>query len=210
MVLHQKKFSAHVKSVCYGDGMVIAAVGNRIHILNSDFVESQTIPGTQVDTIALYTRDSRGEFYYIISGRLELKKLNENLEVQSIRNAPAKKVFWVKDRKTKKIQLAFLTTSDPFPNGCRFHYETGYTEPLGWRYEILPEPQTEERIYKTDMNASLACFEGKPPYRQMIFENYSGIWFFQCSFHHIRGNLSAKKNQVFIRQNGGIIDGDPE
>jgi len=204
--LHKKELSAHVKSVCYGNGNIIVASGTNILILDEDFTESILIQGTQIRPIRVVVENYDGNGYYLISDNGEIKKLDLNLRIQKIRKTTSKSSFvWAKDRRTERIQMAFLPNKLQI-KGVRYTYETSQMEPLGWCYKFMDSrvDTEEQRIYP--MGNRLLLVNNKPPYNKIIYENYSGLYFFGCSFKEIRGNLSLINNQEFIRQNGGVLD----
>lgn len=102
--------------------------------------------------------------------------------------------------------MAFLPWKR-FRYGARYSYETDHFEPLGWRYEFVDIPEysddDEQRFYK--MDSSLLVIERFPPYRKIVYTNYSGIWIFGCSFNCIHGDMSNRRNISFLIQNGGIV-----
>src|SRR5699024_9973556 len=137
----------------------------------------------------------------------EVKKLNHDLIVQNMRFTGSKTGFvWVRDRLTKSIQMAFLSWKR-FPFGARYSYETDRIEPLGWRFVFVDTPvngDVDELLFYT-MDSSLLLIERFPPYRMIIYTNYTGIWIFGCSFNGIRGDIGNRRNIGFLIQNGGIV-----
>lgn len=204
--LRKKQFAGQIKSACYGSGYIIAASGINLILLDEDFSEMNVIQGTQIRAIRWVVDSYDGNGYYVLSGNGELKQLDQELTVRRIRNIQRKNQFiWVKDRRSGRPQLAFPPINSQ-KDGSRYTFETEQIEPLGWCYELLENlnDAEEQRIYT--MGSQLMQVNSKPPYNKFIYDNYSGLYFFGCSFRNIHGNLSQVSNQEFIRQNGGIVD----
>lgn len=206
-LLNRKIFSANIQCACYLKNEIAVGSGSNLIILDSDFSEEFVLQGSQIKPISLVSEDHNGNGYYIFSSNGEVKKLNHELIVQNMRFTGNKTGFvWVRDRLTNNIQMAFLPRKQ-FPFGARYSYETNHIEPLGWRYEFVDIPMIddddEQRFYK--MDTFLLVIERIPPYRKIIYTNYTGIWIFRCSFDGIRGDMSNRQNINFLINNGGII-----
>lgn len=206
-VLNRKVFSANIQCACYLRNGIAVGSGSNLIILDSDFSEESVLQGSQIKSIGVVSEDYEENGYYVFSSNGEVKKLNHDLIVQNMRFTGSKTGFvWVRDRLTKSIQMAFLPWKR-FPFGARYSYETDRIEPLGWRYEFVDIPvngdEDEQRFYK--MDSSLLVIERFPPYRKIIYTNYTGIWIFGCSFNGIRGDIGNRRNIGFLIQNGGIV-----
>lgn len=206
-VLNRKVFSANIQCACYLRNGIAVGSGTNLIVLDSDFSEESALQGSQIKQIGVVSEDYEGNGYYVFSSNGEVKKLNHELIVQNMRFTGSKTGFvWVRDRLTNSIQMAFLPWKC-FPFGARYSYETDRIEPLGWRYEFVDIPEysddDEQRFYK--MDSSLLVIERFPPYRKLIYSNYTGIWIFGCSFNGIHGNMSNRRNINFLIQNGGIV-----
>ncbi len=203
--LHKRVFSNSIISVCYGKDSIIASNGIDIIILEEDFSSNSIIRGTQARNIRHFIADYDGNGFYILSMSGELKKLDSKLTVERIRTTPSKTNFtWAIDRRTKRKQFAFKPTRSCL-DGLRYTYETAQAESLGWCYEFLDIP-THPDIRRYANDNKLMVIYNEPPYETLVFENYTGLHFYGCSFKGIRGNMSSDENQKFIRQNGGIIN----
>ncbi|OUP77719.1 hypothetical protein B5F08_08035 [Anaeromassilibacillus sp. An172] len=206
-VLNRKVFSANIQCACYLRNGIAVGSGTNLIVLDSDFSEESALQGSQIKQIGVVSEDYEGNGYYVFSSNGEVKKLNHELIVQNMRFTGSKTgCVWVRDRLTNSIQMAFLPWKR-FPFGARYSYETDRIEPLGWRYEFVDIPEysddDEQRVYK--MDSSLLVIERFPPYRKLIYSNYTGIWIFGCSFNGIHGDMSNRRNINFLIQNGGIV-----
>lgn len=206
-VLNRKVFSANIRCACYLRNGIAVGSGTNLIVLDSDFSEESALQGSQIKQIGVVSEDYEGNGYYVFSSNGEVKKLNHELIVQNMRFTGSKTgCVWVRDRLTNSIQMAFLPWKR-FPFGARYSYETDRIEPLGWRYEFVDIPEysddDEQRVYK--MDSSLLVIERFPPYRKLIYSNYTGIWIFGCSFNGIHGDMSNRRNINFLIQNGGIV-----
>lgn len=207
-VLNKKIFSGNVRCACYMKNGIIVGVSTNIVFLDNVFSEEWILQGSQIKSIRTVSESYDGDGYYLFSSNGELKKLDQQLVVQNMRFVGSKSQFaWVRDRQSNKIQMAFLPWKR-FPNGARYTYESDGTEPLGWCYELVDMPtysdEDERRFYK--MDAQLMVVERKPPYKKIIFNNYTGIWIYGCSFKRICGDIQEYHNIKFVVQNGGITD----
>ena len=206
-VVNRKVFSANIQCACYLRNGIAVGSGTNLIILDADFSEDLVLQGSQIKQIGVVSEDYEGNGYYVFSSNGEVKKLNHELIVQNMRFTGSKTGFvWVRDRLTNSIQMAFLPWKR-FRYGARYSYETDHFEPLGWRYEFVDIPEysddDEQRFYK--MESSLLVIERFPPYRKIVYTNYSGIWIFGCSFNCIHGDMSNRRNISFLIQNGGIV-----
>lgn len=205
-VLNKKVFSANIRCACYLRNGIAVGSGSNLIVLDSDFSEESVLQGSQIKQIGVVSEDYDGNGYYVFSSNGEVKKLNHELIVQNMRFTGSKTDFvWVRDRLTNGIQMVFLPWKC-FPYGARYSYETDRIELLGWRYEFIDIPEysdDEQRFYK--MESTLLVIERFPPYRKIIYSNYTGIWIFGCSFNGIRGDMSNRRNISFLIQNGGIV-----
>lgn len=205
-ILNRKTFSAKVLSACYINKEVAVGAGTNLFLLDTDFSEEAVLQGSQIRSINVVAEDYEGDGYYVFSSNGEIKKLNHELVVQSMRAISGKGSFvWVRDRLTNEIQMAFQP-SKYFPFGSRYSYETARLESLGWRYEFVDLPANnddEQEFYK--MYSSLLVIEKVPPYRKMQYTNYTGIRIFGCSFGGIQGDMATRRNSSFLVQNGGIV-----
>ena len=101
--------------------------------------------------------------------------------------------------------MCFLNSKE-YKNGVRYTFETDQKENLGWRYqfvdtELLSINETIPYIMGTELlKRNDRLQEGK-----LWFKNYRGIWIFDCSFNHIKGEMAEPLNIQFIKQNGGMI-----
>lgn len=212
LILNKKKFSTGVWCACYIKNGIAAGVGSSIVLLDPEFSENQRLRGVQIKPISIVSESYEDDDYYLFSANGEIKKLNSDLIVQNMRAIGYQSQFvWCRDRLSGEIQMAFLP-SEEFPYGSRYTYETDFLEPLGWRYEFVDLPvyteEDEQRFYKLD--SSLMVVERIPPYKKIIFPNYTGIWIFGCSFQKIQGDMAEEQNKKFLIQNGGIVDVDAE
>lgn len=206
-ILNRKVFSGYIQCACYLNSGVAVGAGSDLILLDANFSEESILHGSQIQSIETVIEDLEGNGYYILSSNGEVKKLNHELIVQNMRFTERKNgIVWARDRLTNNIQMAFLPW-DKFPFGARYSYETNYFEPLGWRYEFVDVPESSDddgqRYYK--MDSSLLVLEQLPPYRKIIYPNYTGIWIFGCSFDDIRGDMNNHRDLSFLIQNGGII-----
>ena len=205
-ILNRKTFSAKVLLACYINKGVAVGAGTNLFLLDTDFSEEVVLQGSQIRSINVVAEDYAGDGYYVFSSNGEIKKLNHELVVQSIRAVSGEGSFvWVRDRLTNEVQMAFQPSKD-FPFGSRYSYETARLEPLGWRYEFVDLPANnddEQEFYK--MYSSLLVIEKVPPYRKMQYTNYTGIWIFGCTFNGIKGDMATRRNSSFLVQNGGIV-----
>ena len=203
-ILNRKTFSEKVLSECYINKGVGAGIN--LFLLDTDFSEEAVLRGSQIRSINVVAEEYAGDGYYVFSSNGEIKKLNHELIVQSMRAISGKGSFvWVRDRLTNEIQMAFQPAKY-FPFGSRYSYEAARLEPLGWRYEFVDLPANnddEQEFYK--MYSSLLVIEKVPPYRKMQYTNYTGIWIFGCSFGGIQGDMATRRNSSFLVQNGGIV-----
>lgn len=210
-VLHKKTFQSDVQSACYRKGGLVASFGRSMMLLDEDFSEEAVLRGSQINPIGVVAGTLEGDGYMLFSYNGEVKKLDQQLVVRNMRKITRGPQFvWVRDRLTQTVQMAFLPRKTGL-NGARYTYECDRMEPLGWRYEFLDHPlydDDEQRIYK--MNTQLMVIDCKPPFRKIIYNNYTGIWIFGCSFLGIRGTMKEDRNQAFLVQNGGITDGNAE
>ncbi len=208
-VLNKKIFHSAVQCACYMKNGIAVGAGTNIIFLDFNFAEDYILQGSQTKSIMVISNSYDDNGYYILSSNGELKKLNQELIVQSMRFIVNKSQFaWVRDRLTNKIQMAFLP-SEQFQFGARYTYESDIVEPLGWRYEFVDTVSSdgnddEQQFY--NMHASIMLFERTPPYRKIEFTNYTGIWIFGCSFKNIRGDMKTQQNINFLVQNGGITN----
>jgi len=205
-ILNRKTFSEKVLSACYINKGVAVGAGINLFLLDTDFSEEAVLRGSQIRSINVVAEEYAGDGYYVFSSNGEIKKLNHELIVQSMRAISGKGSFvWVRDRLTNEIQMAFQPAKY-FPFGSRYSYEAARLEPLGWRYEFVDLPANnddEQEFYK--MYSSLLVIEKVPPYRKMQYTNYTGIWIFGCSFGGIQGDMATRRNSSFLVQNGGIV-----
>ena len=206
-IINKKKFTYNIHCADYLDNGIVVGGGINVIFLDSDFSENNILQGTQIKTIRTVIEDIEGKFYYVFSSNGEIKKVNNELIVQKIRYKSIKgSVIWARDRLTEDIQMAFSSIKN-FPFGARYNYETDNIEPLGWRYELIElyfDDTDEHRFYKAD--SSLIIVERFPPYKTMLYTNYTGIYIFGCSFKDIHGNISKDENSKFLIQNGGTIN----
>lgn len=207
IVLHKKTFSAHVSHACYIERGVAVAVGSNIVLLDHNFSEDKELRGAQIQPITIVSENLDGTGYVAFSSNGEIKKLSRELVIQNMRYVGKESSFaWARDRITDEIQMVFLH-SKKYPHGLRYSYDTDRTEPLGWSYELIdtyPHNDDVQRVYK--MDAQLMTIGNKPPYRKILFTNYTGIWIYGCSFNGINGEMKEPRNQKFLIQNGGVID----
>lgn len=205
-ILNRKTFSEKVLSACYINKGVAVGAGINLFLLDTDFSEEAVLRGSQIRSINVVAEEYAGDGYYVFSSNGEIKKLNHELIVQSMRAISGKGSFvWVRDRLTNEIQMAFQPAKY-FPFGSRYSYEAARLEPLGWRYEFVDLPANnddEQEFYK--MYSSLLVIEKVLPYRKMQYSNYTGIWIFGCSFGGIQGDMATRRNSSFLVQNGGIV-----
>lgn len=209
-VLNRKDFPSNVACACYTKNGIAIGIDTSIIFLDSDFAEEYALRGSQIKPIIMIRDSYDGNGYYMLSSNGELKKLDQELTVQSMRYVDYRSLFmWVRDRLTDKIQMAFLPFGD-FPFGARYTYDEDIIEPLGWRYEFLDSPSgfsEEDKQQFYNMHSSIMVIEKIPPYRKIEYTNYAGICIFGCSFGDIRGDMTKRGNMNFLIQNGGIIDG---
>lgn len=92
--------------------------------------------------------------------------------------------------------------------GIRYSFATDSQSPLGWRYRFLDtrieDEMKDERVIKA--GNSIMTVQSVPPYKKIFYDNYSGIWIFDCSFKGIKGGLADPEGCKLVRQNGGLTD----
>lgn len=208
-LVRKKVFSGNVRSVCYGNGVIVAGVSSNVVILEEDFTELINLRGSQVKSIVSVSKNPNGEGYYLVSSNGEIKMLDQKLRVRRVRKTQNKyKFVWARDRLTKEQQMCFLPLGD-YQNGLRYSFETNRFEHLGWRYEFLDLGMMDiaDNRHRYVLDTDLMVIGTEPPYDKLIYSNYGGIWIFGCSFRDMKGDISDHNNLQFLKQNGGVVNG---
>lgn len=103
-ILNRKTFSEKVLSACYINKGVAVGAGINLFLLDTDFSEEAVLRGSQIRSINVVAEEYAGDGYYVFSSNGEIKKLNHELIVQSMRAISGKGSFvWVRDRLTNEI-----------------------------------------------------------------------------------------------------------
>lgn len=211
-------------------GFVLAA-SRRVIILDDRGVVVNTLQGQSTSDILMFIPRSNGaaiedgndetgekEKYYLVSQEGAIKELDSRLNVLRIRKMVfpfGHKFVWVKDRKTKEIQMLF-GPNVLFPNGYRFSFETGKAIPSGWCFEMKT---THYNMYRkeyvissvnggNDRNKgkSAIVYDMRSKSEVYEYQNHAGIWIFGCSFRNIKGSMESRDSQLFLKKNGGIVN----
>ena len=200
-------------------GFVLAA-GKRVMILDDRGIIVNTLQGQSTSDIIMFIPRSNGvvvedrndetnelEKYYLISQEGAIKELDSHLNVLRMRQMifPSRFV-WVKDRKTKEIQMLFGPNA-LFPNGYRFSFETGKVIPSGWCFEMKTiHYNMYRREYVINQGKSAIVYDIRSKSEVYEYQNHTGIWIFGCSFRNIKGNMESANSQLFLKKNGGIVN----
>ena len=200
-------------------GFVLAA-GKHVIILDERGIMVNTLQGQSTSDIIMFIPRSNGvvvedrneetselEKYYLISQEGEIKELDSHLNVLRMRKIISPSRFvWVKDRKTKEIQMLFESNA-LFPNGYRFSFETGKVIPSGWCFEMkTTHYNIYRREYIINQGKSAIVYDIRSKSEVYEYQNHTGIWIFGCSFRNIRGNMEDANSQIFLKKNGGIVN----
>ena len=125
---------ADIISILY---KIVVGAANRVYLLETDFSTIEVLSGSQIKVISMFTYDPDGDGYYVLSKNGELKKLDNQLNVQRIRRVcHVNKFAWVKDRLTQEKQVFFLPSRE-YEYGIRYSYDRDLFMNLGWRYEFI-------------------------------------------------------------------------
>lgn len=200
-------------------GFVLAA-GRRVMILDDRGIIVNTLQGQSTSDIIMFIPRSNGvaaedrndetnelEKYYLISKEGAIKELDRHLNVLRMRqmNFPSRFV-WVKDRKTKEIQMLFGPNAF-FPNGYRFSFETGKAIPSGWCFEMkTTHYNMYRREYVINQGKLAIVYDIRSKSEVYEYQNHTGIWIFGCSFRNIKGNMESADSQLLLKKNGGIVN----
>lgn len=92
-ILNRKTFSEKVLSACYINKGVAVGAGINLFLLDTDFSEEAVLRGSQIRSINVVAEEYAGDGYYVFSSNGEIKKLNHELIVQSMRAISGKGSF---------------------------------------------------------------------------------------------------------------------
>lgn len=201
-------------------GFVLAA-GKQVMILDDRGIIVNTLQGQSTSDIIVFMPGSNdaaaedrndetneSEKYYLISKEGAIKELDSQLNVLRMRKMIFPSRFaWVKDRKTKEIQMLFEPNA-LFPNGYRFSFETGKITPAGWCFEMkTTHYNMYRREYVINQGKLAVVYDVRSKSEVYEYQNHTGIWIFGCTFRNIQGNMKSANSQLFLKKNGGIING---
>lgn len=201
-------------------GFVLAA-GKQVMILDDRGIIVNTLQGQSTSDIIVFMPGSNdaaaedrndetneSEKYYLISKGGAIKELDSQLNVLRMRKMIFPSRFaWVKDRKTKEIQMLFEPNA-LFPNGYRFSFETGKIIPAGWCFEMkTTHYNMYRREYVINQGKLAVVYDIRSKSEVYEYQNHTGIWIFGCTFRNIQGNMKSANSQLFLKKNGGIING---
>lgn len=207
LILRKKVLPEVVHCACYGkDDCICVGSGQSICVLSSDMTELAVFSSAKSSNIRTKQYAPDTDILYLLSTQNEIKQLDDHLRVKRIRRcSAASSLLWCRDRFTNDTQILF-TNSAEYPYGARYDYNTGFLQHLGWRYEALSQhPFHSEDSKIHNLGIALISVNTVPPYNKIIFENYSGVWIFDCTFRNIKGDMASEKNKQFLYQNGGVI-----
>lgn len=211
--------TANIHDIKYmRNGGFVLAIGKKVVILDergrvisklnqqsvSDIV--MFIPSSNAD--ALTDSLEKKEKYYLVSREGVVKELDDQLNVKRIRKVLlASRFVWVSDRKTKEVQMLF-GPNGVYPNGYRVSFETGVMIPSGWCFEMkTTRYNMYRREYVIKQGESAVVFDVRNESETYEYKNHTGIWIYGCSFYDIKGEMSSKDSQNFLRKNGGVVNG---
>lgn len=198
----------------------VLAVGKRVMILDDRGSIVNTLQEQSTSDIIMFMPRSDGmvvedendetndlEKYYLISQEGAIKELDSHLNILRMRKMISPSRFaWVKDRKTKEIQMLF-EPNDFFPNGYRFSFETGKAIPSGWCFEMRTIHYNMYRsVFIINQGQTAIIYDIRDKNSVFEYRNYTGIWIFGCSFKNIKGNMESVNSQLFLKKNGGIVN----
>lgn len=201
-------------------GGFVLASGKRVMILDDKGIIVNILQGQSTSDIIMFIPGSNDtvvedrseetnklEKYYLISRDGAIKELDRQLNVLRIRRMKFSSEFvWVKDRKTKEIQMLFGPNT-LFPNGYRFSFETGKVIPSGWCFEMKTTHYNMYRREAVINKKKLAVvYDIRSESEVYEYQNHTGIWIFGCNFKNIKGNMKSANSQLFLKKNGGLVD----
>ena len=97
-LVNKRVFNEKLGSACYGKDKIVVGAANMVYLLETDFSTIEVLSGSQIKVISMFTYDPDGDGYYVLSKNGELKKLDNQLNVQRIRRVcHVNKFAWVKD-----------------------------------------------------------------------------------------------------------------
>ena len=206
-LVNKRVFNEKLGSACYGKDKIVVGAANMVYLLETDFSTIEVLSGSQIKVISMFTYDPDGDGYYVLSKNGELKKLDNQLNVQRIRRVcHVNKFAWVKDRLTQEKQVFFLPSRE-YEYGISYSYDKDLFMNLGWRYEFidmtLNRSRESNKLYL--LESSLMNVGSSDTCGKIIYTNYGGIWIFGCSYKGIKGEMAEYKHKRFIEQNGGLV-----
>lgn len=205
------------------DGGFALTIGKRILIMDDKRIIVNVLQGQSTSNIIMFIPGINGGFienadnetkkknlerYYLVSQEGAIKEMDSHLNVLRIREMLFPSRFeWVKDRKTNEIQMLFGPNA-VFSNGYRLSFETGKVIPSGWCFEMKSTYYSMyKREYVINQGKTAVVYDARSKSEVYEFQNHTGIWIFGCSFNNIKGNMKRHDSQLFLRKNGGIING---
>lgn len=204
---------ANVNAVEYlRDGGFVLAVGKSVVVLDDRGKKINSLNKESVSGVVMFipcsNGDSRKDRHYLVSKECTIKELDEHLCVTRVRRVMRVARFvWVQDRKTKEIQMLFGPV-EKYPNGYCFSFETGKIIPSGWCFEMkTTHYDMQQREFITEQGTAAALYSVNDEKEHYEYVNHAGVWIFGSSFYGIKGEMAEKKFQLFLRKNGGMVDG---
>lgn len=206
--------AANVNAVQYlSNGGFVLAAGKKIVILDGKGKQKNVLRKESVSDVVMFTPRCNGasteERYYLMSREFGvLKELDEHLCVTRARRAMKSERFvWVKDRKSGETQMLF-GPAEKYPNGYRFSFETGKIIPSGWCFEVkTTHYDIQKREYVTEQGEAVALYSINDEKEHYEYVNHMGVWIFGSSFYGIKGEMAESRFQLFLKKNGGMVDG---
>lgn len=199
-----------VNAICYThDDSIIVCHGIYITLFKSDFSVQREYPGNYLPKILGISQ--RDNWTYLLSKNGELKLLDNDLTVHSVRNLKygIRSFCFAHDLTDATDFICVLGVTENDEEYCeRYDYETDSYTPLNVNYEL--EFEMEDHTDKPYMhykkrNKMISI------HRHMLmrkeYENSQGIYIQNCSFKNVQGTINDPENLSMIRKNGGMIDG---
>lgn len=188
-----------INQCAYLNDKIIISIFRKIYILDSDFNFIKEIKGSNKVNISKAIRDYFSEGYYIRDSHGEVKKLDQNFRIQAIRNIyNYNLISWCKDRINGKIKLMVQG-----PDVRAYDFEKDDFLELGKHYHFLEEDEFCKPKVRSVFKSNITSYIYDDDFKEVTFENYTGIYIYKCSFKNIKGSIV--QNKGFIISYGGEI-----